>query len=174
MALQQVAHKKRSAKLSPTPSPLTRTPGSQNDLPHPDHESITQRLAELNVDAAPKWGKMSLAQTLAHCQKPLLVAAGSLELKRGLIGLLFGRMAKKKFITSDAPFNQNSPTDPRFLNEAADKVEQERATLLGLIEGFVTSGPPNFVHPFFGPLNETEWDRLMRKHLDHHLRQFGS
>jgi len=27
---------------------------------------------------------------------------------------------------------------------------------------------------FFGPLTADEWDRLLWKHLDHHLRQFGT
>jgi hypothetical protein len=29
------------------------------------------------------------------------------------------------------------------------------------------------VHPFFGRLSGDEWGRLIYKHLDHHLRQFG-
>jgi hypothetical protein len=33
----------------------------------------------------------------------------------------------------------------------------------------LTSAP----HPFFGPMTQQEWETLMWKHLDHHLRQFG-
>ncbi|WP_424351099.1 DUF1569 domain-containing protein [Lutimonas sp.] len=29
------------------------------------------------------------------------------------------------------------------------------------------------MHPFFGELNREEWARLVYKHLDHHLKQFG-
>ena len=35
--------------------------------------------------------------------------------------------------------------------------------------GVVTQDP----HPFFGRMTGEEWDRLLWKHLDHHLRQFG-
>lgn len=137
--------------------------------------AIIQRLGALAADTQPRWGKLNAAQMLAHCQKPLRVAAGEMKLKRGLIGLLFGRLAKKKFVTGDAPFGQNLPTDPKFLAPEADDFARERAALVELVRrygetGAVTREP----HPFFGPLSSAEWDRLMWKHLDHHLRQFGA
>ena len=139
-----------------------------------ENKNILQRLEQLRGDASPRWGKMNPAQMLVHCQRPLLVAAGKLPLKRGLLGRLFGRMAKKKFITSDAPFNQNSPTDPRFLDSDAQDFERERDELVGLVQAFAGVGATTRdPHPFFGPLTPEEWDRLMWKHLDHHLRQFG-
>ena len=30
------------------------------------------------------------------------------------------------------------------------------------------------IHAFFGKLTGEEWGRLMHKHIDHHLRQFGA
>ena len=53
--------------------------------------------------------------------------------------------------------------------------QDERATLIDLVlrfgsMGAVTPDP----HPLFGSLTAEEWDRLMWKHLDHHLRQFGT
>ena len=37
----------------------------------------------------------------------------------------------------------------------------------------VGTEPAAGVHPKFGPLTQSEWDRLAWKHRDHHLRQFG-
>jgi hypothetical protein len=46
-----------------------------------------------------------------------------------------------------------------------------------LVERFGAAGAAGRLvpqHPFFGPLTSAEWDVLMWKHLDHHLRQFGA
>ncbi len=138
-----------------------------------DHERVLQRIDALTPESEAQWGKMNVAQMIAHCRKPLHVALGKLELKRGLIGFVFGRMAKRKFIDSDQPFNQNSPTDPKFRVADAREFENERAGLADEVRAFVAAGPPSKTHPFFGPMDGTAWDRLMWKHLDHHLRQFG-
>ena len=52
-------------------------------------------------------------------------------------------------------------------------IENEKQDLLNYLEnakGQVELMP----HPFFGKLNRQEWARLIYKHLDHHLNQFGS
>ena len=140
----------------------------------PGNAAAIQRIEALSADASPQWGKMTCPQMLAHCQKPLQVAAGELRLKRRLIGRLLGGWAKKKFVVGDAPFDLNSPTDPEFRIRDERDFERERARLIELVKrygehGVVTPDP----HPFFGPMSATEWDRLLSKHLDHHLRQFG-
>lgn len=136
-------------------------------------EAMAARVMALGPENQPQWGKMTCAQMLAHCQKPYQVAFGELELKRGWIGRLFGGMAKKKFVHTDAPFNRNSPTDPRFLQSGAADVAQEQEALVKLVRRFGAGETVITMHPFFGELSHHEWDRLMWKHLDHHLRQFG-
>ena len=45
-----------------------------------------------------------------------------------------------------------------------------------MIDRFVQRAPESAgrcTHAFFGRLNGDEWGRLMYKHIDHHLRQFG-
>ena len=136
--------------------------------------AMVSRLKALEPDARPLWGKMTAPQMLAHCRIPFACASGEQVSKRGLIGLLFGRFAKRKFIDSDAPFNRNSPTDPRFLVPSADDFEAERSRLIEAVLGFGKDGPLTAEpHPFFGKLESGDWDRLMWKHLDHHLRQFS-
>ena len=138
------------------------------------HAATIERIGALRADSRAEWGKMTVPQMLAHCQRPLEVAAGELTLKRGLIGFLLGKWAKKKFIIGDDPFQRNSPTDPKFLSPDAGDFERERDRLLELVKDYGEHGPRTTApHPFFGPLTVEEWDRLMWKHLDHHLRQFG-
>ena len=136
--------------------------------------ALLQRIDALRADTAPRWGRMTVSQMLAHCQKAFLVASGELKLKRGLVGRLFGKLAKKKYVLSDVPFKRNLPTDPHFLITVVADFEREQAGLGELVKRYGESGAaPSAPHPFFGAMSAEEWDRLRWKHLDHHLRQFG-
>ncbi len=53
------------------------------------------RINQLTQDAPRQWGKMNVAQMIAHIQRPLKVAFGELKLKKSLVGILFGAIAKK-------------------------------------------------------------------------------
>jgi len=133
-----------------------------------------QRIDSLTADTPRQWGKMTLPQMLGHLQRPFEVAADELKLKRGIIGFLFGKWAKKKMIDTDVQFSRNGPTDPRLLRADADDFERERTRLVELVKAYGEHGPRTAEpHPFFGPLTREDWDRLLWKHLDHHLRQFG-
>ena len=140
-----------------------------------DRAAILARLRRLAPDARPEWGEMTAPQMLAHVQAPLRVGLGTLRVRRGLVGLLFGRIAKKK-LAGEAPFDRNLPTAREFRIAAPRDFAVERESLVALVEDFAAAGPANKLvvqHPFFGPLTAAEWDVLMWKHLDHHLRQFG-
>lgn len=137
--------------------------------------TLLARLDALRPDAQRRWGKMSCAQMLAHCQQPLRVALGELPLKRSLIGLLFGRMAKKKLL-APAPWKPGMPTAPEFVIRDERDFAREHAALRVLVQRFGEGGPAALTtapHPFFGPLSADEWQGLQWRHLDHHLRQFG-
>ena len=56
---------------------------------------------------------MNVSQMLAHLQPTMLVSFGELELKGGIMGFLFGKIAKKKIVTKE-PFKQNIPTLKQF------------------------------------------------------------
>ena len=138
--------------------------------------AILQRLEKLPPGAPAQWGKMTVAQMLAHCQRPLQVALGEKELKQSLIGFLFGKMAKKQLL-KDTPFKKNLPTDASFIVKDEPNFEHEKQLLQSLILRF---GSANKVllaqkkHPFFGYMTAEEWGRLVWKHMDHHLLQFGA
>ena len=139
------------------------------------NEGIINRINSLTVDSKNEWGKMNVSQMLKHSQQPLLVAFGDKKLKRGLMGILFGNMAKKAFLKPGV-FKRNLPTDPSFLVKDQKKFEEEKQKLIELVKRFAASGPADISkdpHPFFGKLTVEEWDTLQIKHLDHHLRQFG-
>jgi len=141
-----------------------------------DNKEIIERINRLSPSAPACWGKMNVAQMVAHAQAPLRIAFGEVKRKRSFFGLLFGRIALKKLI-GDQPWQRSLPTDPHFVVSDKREFETERRKLLALVERFVEEGPNGMTrdpHPFFGKLTVDEWSRLQWNHLDHHLAQFGA
>jgi hypothetical protein len=136
---------------------------------------LVERLEKLRPDAKAQWGKMNAPQMVLHAQKPLDIAEGTLMMKRGLIGWLFGKTAKNDFLNNPS-FKKNLPTAKLFKVTNQPDFEKEKETLIKQVIRFREEGPSvikNTEHPFFGKMTEEEWGILQYKHLDHHLRQFG-
>lgn len=140
-----------------------------------DSNEVLQRIHRLRPDSRALWGKMTVAQMLAHTQVPLRVASGELVLRRGLIGLLFGRLARRMLV-GPKPFGRDMPTAPEFRVQDERDFAIEKANLIALLQRFQSRGAAGITkkpHPFFGPLSVEQWEALQWKHVDHHLRQFG-
>jgi len=138
-------------------------------------EEILSRFDKLQPDSKALWGKMNVAQMLAHIQVPTQVALGDRKLKQSLPGLLFGRIAKKKLL-SEKPFPTSLPTDPSFLMKGDHDFQTEKQKALALLNRLAAGGESALTkntHPFFGKMTADEWGILTWKHMDHHLRQFG-
>ena len=141
----------------------------------PDNQEVIDRINALTPASKPLWGKMHVAQMLAHAQQPLKVAFGELKLKRGVIGFLFGKMAKRQMLASEQ-LKKNLPTVKEFMVKTDLLFEEEKKKLIALVQRFYQAGSKGLTqdaHPFFGKLTSEEWDKLQYIHLDHHLRQFG-
>lgn len=139
-------------------------------------DEIIERLNRLKADSKAEWGKMNAAQVLAHLSQAFLTSTGDVKLKRTMLGAIVGGMVKKSILKDDKPFRKNSPTDKSFIFNDERNFEEEKAKLITLIEKFTNTGPAGITsepHPFFGRMTPPEWDILMMKHIDHHLRQFG-
>lgn len=139
-------------------------------------QQLLDRLAGLQPDSPRQWGKMDAAQMLGHCTAALQVGTGDTPREHSLLGRLLGWTVKKKLL-GDAPFSRNSPTDPTFVITDARDFAVEKVRLQAIIERFAAQGSAAVAgrtHSFFGRLTGEEWGRLMAKHLDHHLRQFGA
>jgi len=164
------------ASLGPGPRQLVTREHLQSLLQPADNAELVKRIHALRAETKATWGKMDSAQMLAHCLTAMRVSTGELKLKRSLIGLLFGRLAKKS-LTKPEPFKRGLPTAPEFVVRDRRDFELEQQKLLELVQDIGRRGPAAFTrepHPFFGPMTDGEWDLLQWKHLDHHLRQFGA
>ncbi len=141
-----------------------------------DRASIQQRFAALTPASQRQWGKMDAAQMLAHCVTTMEMATGERPMKQAFIGKILGPFARKRML-GDAPFGKNAPTHPDFRIADAREFTKERDRLEALITRFAERGPDaagQVTHAFLGSCTGDEWGRLMGKHLDHHLRQFGA
>lgn len=137
---------------------------------------ITDRMAHLRADSERQWGKMNVAQMLAHCSGAIEMAEGKVTPPRILLGRLLGPLAKRSLITKGEPMRRNAMTERRLLVTDERNFMVERQRLRVSIDRFASGGPGTCTkHPhfFFGPLTPVEWAVLMYQHLDHHLRQFG-
>jgi hypothetical protein len=139
------------------------------------YTEILNRIKSLEGHEKPIWGKMDLAQMLAHCIMPLEVAAGERTIKKGLIGWLLKPIIKKA-ILSEKPFQHNTPTTKEY-NMAGKvfDVSKEKELLIKALDRFIASAPTadGRKHPIIGAMSAAEWGWSQYKHLDHHLSQFG-
>ena len=139
------------------------------------YSEITQRINSLSPESQRQWGKMNVAQMLAHCKEAFKVPLSDKKMPRMFIGLLIGWAFKKKLYNED-PWKKNLPTAPNFIIKDERDFEKEKQELTRMIDKFHTAGPRNvgkFPHPMFGSFTSEQWGMSMYKHLDHHLKQFG-
>jgi hypothetical protein len=136
---------------------------------------ITSRLNSLTPQGKRQWGKMEVAQMMAHCKEAFKVPLSDKKMPRMFIGLLIGWVFKKK-LYNDEPWKHNLPTAPNFIIKDERDFEKEKQALVVLIDQFYNGGPEKvgrFPHPMFGTFTPEQWGQSMYKHLDHHLMQFG-
>ena len=139
-------------------------------------EEMKRRIAQLRPETAAHWGKMEVAQMLAHVSTSLEFALGDSRPPRMFLGYLLGGIVKRRALGSDDPMPRNAPTAPTLRIAGEREFAKEHQRLLTLVDRFTSGGPPvcsSHPHTFFGALTPEEWSMLMYKHLDHHLRQFG-
>ena len=138
-------------------------------------KEIKKRIEQLQPNSQRLWGKMEVAQMLAHCSATIEVAVGDKNPPRMFIGRILGPFVKFVF-TSDKPLRKNSPTDKSFLVIDQRNFQKEKSKLIELITRFHSGGPEKVTshpHVFFGKSTPAQWSIGMYKHIDHHLRQFG-
>ena len=135
-------------------------------------QEIIDRINKLTPESQRQWGKMDVAQMLAHCQMPLGVATGKHKLKGSgflkLVGPLF-----KGLLFNNKPFKKNLGTDKSFIMTTPKEFEKEKSGLIQMINDFSASSMTDEPHPIFGKLTKEQWSKGTWKHLDHHLMQFG-
>ena len=140
------------------------------------NSELVKRIEQLSPITLSQWGKMTVSQMLLHCQQPINVSNGTLQLKASWMSFLFGKAAKKK-LSNPQPFARDLPTVKEFQITHEPDFDEAKKGLIALVQDFAIHGHAaikNTKHPFFGEMTMEEWDMLNWKHLDHHLKQFGA
>lgn len=140
------------------------------------YEEITGRMNRLTSSSQRQWGKMEVAQMLAHCRKAFKVPLSERSPPKMYPLALIGWMMKSK-LYNDAPWRRGLPTASSFKITDPRNFEKEKAALSEMISRFHHSDPAaieKIVHPIFGKFTGTQWGMAMYKHIDHHLMQFGA
>jgi hypothetical protein len=138
-------------------------------------QGIFNRIENLKIDSPRMWGKMDVAQMMAHCAIGLETATGKIHPQRTFIGKFIGGFLKG-MLTDDKPMGKNAPTHPTFVMADEKDFKKEKTRLLALLKEFSEGGEAGVTkspHPFFGKITPQQWSSGVWKHLDHHLRQFG-
>jgi len=138
-------------------------------------DEVMSRIDKLQPATQRQWGKMDVAQMMAHCSAALDMASGRLVRPRVLIGRLIGPMVRSIY-SNDKPFSRSSPTDKSLVISDQREFSREQEQLKLRVQQFHQGGEAQCTrhpHPFFGSLTPHEWSTGMYKHLDHHLRQFN-
>ena len=154
-----------------------REGGLMNDLFQREAvDEVISRIDRLQPASQRQWGKMDVAQMMAHCSAALDMASGRLNPPRMFIGRLLGPLVKPIY-TNEKPFSRNNPTDKKLVVTDPRDFLREQERLKACLREFHERGEGKCTrhpHPFFGSLSPQDWARGMYKHLDHHLRQFGA
>ena len=138
-------------------------------------DEIVSRIDRIQPTAPRQWGKMDVAQMMAHCSAALDMASGRINAPRLLIGRIIGPFVRPIY-TNDKPFSQNNPTDKKLVIADPRDFAREQELLKDQVRRFHKDGEAGCTthpHPFFGVFTPGDWATGMYKHLDHHLRQFG-
>ncbi|WP_439489624.1 DUF1569 domain-containing protein [Algoriphagus sp.] len=140
-------------------------------------EELTRRISLVKEDSHPQWGKMNVYQMLKHNTywNGWILGIEDHAYKQAFIGKIFGKIALKRMIRDDSPFDKNIPTSDQFkVKEQNGDLEAERSRWISLINNYGEYSNPTFVHDFFGKMTKEQIGILVYKHTDHHLRQFGA
>ncbi|QOD61601.1 DUF1569 domain-containing protein [Polaribacter haliotis] len=137
---------------------------------------VIGRIEKLTAESQPNWGKMSVAQMLAHCCVTYEMVYTDKHPKPNAFAKFMLKMIVKKIVTSEKPYSKNGRTASQFLITDEKVFESEKQRLIDFINKTQQLGEKEFdgkESHSFGKLTKDEWNNMFYKHLDHHLTQFG-
>ncbi len=93
-------------------------------------DEVVSRIDQIQPGAQRQWGKMEVAQMMAHCSAALDMASGRINPPRIFLGRLIGPLVKPIY-TNEKPFSQNNPTDKALVvsDQRDFRREQEQLRL---------------------------------------------
>lgn len=131
----------------------------------------------LKADSTPQWGKMNVAQMLAHCCVPYEMALDNLHQPEPWLIRKLLKMFAKETVVGTKPYKKGTPTGKAFQVSENQNFEDQKNRLIQYLRATQEKGISYFegkAQLNFGILTGNQWNNMFYKHLDHHLKQFGA
>ena len=142
----------------------------------PNLELILKYLSKLDRDQKPKWGTMNAQGMVEHLSDSIRIATGELDFKLEIPETAIPKM--QAFLASEKPMPIDFkppfvPEKIKLRNEELElAVDEFTQVWLNYEAYYANSNDAAVSHPYYGPLNYDQWQRLHAKHITHHLKQF--
>ena len=137
-------------------------------------EELISRINALNENCTAGWGKMTVYQMMKHCTLWEDMVMDTIQRPRVFIGRIFGKIALKAILKDDSPLRRNTPSIPELKVSGEGNIEAQKSEWIAKIEHYAQISNLQLIHPFFGKMTTEQVGLMDYKHIDHHLRQFGS
>ncbi len=137
-------------------------------------QEVRSRIATLSPDTTARWGRMNVQQAVVHMADQLRCALGEKSAAPVRTPVRYSPL--RDVVVWWLPWPKGVATIPELRDPVTGEWDADRARLEALIDRCVARGANSdwTPHPAFGKLSGRAWGRLMYRHLDHHLRQFGA
>ena len=139
-------------------------------------DETIERLNNLKPGTIPKWGKMKVAQMLAHINVSYEMDHEDIHKKPGAFARFMIKLLAKNAVVGPKPYPKNGRTAPQFIITTEKDFEVEKKRLIEYLEKTHAIGASQYDYResnSFGKLTTDEWNTLYSKHIDHHFTQFG-
>jgi hypothetical protein len=136
-------------------------------------DEFIKRINSITQEDMPAFGVMNVNQMIAHCADQFRMAFGEVP------GLYRQNVDLKKLMEMSAR-GESLPTVDGLDQELGQgtkptTLENDKSILIDYIEEYFNT-PDDYqfhFHPFIGDMDKEKWNRLVERHLSHHLKQFG-
>ncbi len=139
-----------------------------------ERQRLVERLSRVKAETRPGWGSLDAPRMMGHLRDSLDAGLGTLTVPRKG-PWAFRHFPLKHLAVYVVPMPKNAKAPPELLGRALGSFDEERRRLLETMEKMATTprgaGPEHFL---LGPMSYDQWNLLSWKHINHHLRQFGS
>jgi Protein of unknown function (DUF1569) len=138
-----------------------------------DRLAIAARVRQLTPDARPLWGSFDAPQMVCHITDTLRWATGEVRCEPKRSFLTYPVI--KTLVMFHLPWPKGVPTAPELIARRPEDWQSEVQRFLMAMDTFkqkpIEGRWPE--HVAFGRLSGAQWGRLLYRHTDHHLTQFG-
>lgn len=140
--------------------------------------AIAEKLNQLKAESKALWGNMTSAKMLQHLTQIQQISNGKIKIDFSNTPDNLPKL--RHILYKEVPFPQEfkAPNQVEELLNADTEIdfESQRVLLLAEIDFFekhFAEDGTTETNAVFGPLNREDWIWFHRKHISHHLAQFG-